>query len=362
MSNKRNSSFELLRIVSMYLIVLHHFVVHGNTDIGGVYPLKKFTMLCMTIGGKVGVDVFVMIGAYFLVGKSFKFKRVVKLILMIIFYTWAIYIILKLLNYNLQYQWYEIWLPVPGTYWFAGSYIVLLFMAPVLNLVIENITQEQYRNILYFLTLIFVLIPTFIIPNIVDLGLSHSELGNSTVSIFIYLYLLIGYIRKYPSKFTNSIITNLLFLMLGLIVSGAFLGLGSIYWNDNQQIPVYVMNSLSSNSFFVVWISLGLILVFKNIPPFTSRIINVVAGGTFAVYLIHDNQFIRGILWGKVNNSQYQSSSNFLIHGLEISLLTLIICIVIELVRQIFFNRAFGIIEKKLGDLLDRKLGSKKDY
>lgn len=88
----------------------------------------------------------------------------------------------------------------------------------------------------------------------------------------------------------------------------------------------------------------------------------MVAGGTFAVYLIHDNQFIRGILWGKVNNSQYQSSSNFLIHGLEISLLTLIICIVIELVRQIFFNRAFGIIEKKLGDLLDRKLGSKKDY
>ena len=216
----------------------------------------------MTIGGKVGVDVFVMIGAYFLVGKSFKFKRVVKLILMIIFYTWAIYIILKLLNYNLQYQWYEIWLPVPGTYWFAGSYIVLLFMAPVLNLVIENITEEQYRNILYFLTLIFVLIPTFIIPNIVDLGLSHSELGNSTVSIFIYLYLLIGYIRKYPSKFTNSIITNLLFLMLGLIVSGTFLGLGSIYWSDNQQIPVYVMNSLSSNSFFVVWISLGLILVY----------------------------------------------------------------------------------------------------
>lgn len=50
-------------------------------------------MLCMTIGGKVGVDVFVMIGAYFLVGKSFKFKRVVKLILMIIFYTWAIYIL-----------------------------------------------------------------------------------------------------------------------------------------------------------------------------------------------------------------------------------------------------------------------------
>lgn len=44
MSNKRNSSFELLRIVSMYLIVLHHFVVHGNTDIGGYIRLKN--LLC----------------------------------------------------------------------------------------------------------------------------------------------------------------------------------------------------------------------------------------------------------------------------------------------------------------------------
>lgn len=292
---------------------------------------------------------------------SFKFKRIVKLILMIVFYTWSICIILKLLDYNLQYQWYELWLPVPGTYWFAGSYIILLFIAPILNLVIENITRDQYHNILYFLTLIFVLIPTFIMPNIIDLGLSHSELGNLTVATFIYLYLIIGYIRKYQNKFTDSIKVSLLFLIIGIIISGVFLGIGSIYWNDNQLIPVYVINSLSSNSFFVVWISLGLILVFKNIPSFTSRIINIVAGGTFVVYLIHDNQFIRGILWGKINNSQYQSSSNFLIHGLEISLLTLVICIVIELVRQIFFNRLFRIIEEKLGDLLDRKLGNKKD-
>lgn len=46
-NGKRNSSFELLRIISMYLIVLHHFVVHGNTAIEGGYTLKKFTMLCM---------------------------------------------------------------------------------------------------------------------------------------------------------------------------------------------------------------------------------------------------------------------------------------------------------------------------
>lgn len=29
----RNSSFELLRIISMLLIVAHHFVVHGKFDL-----------------------------------------------------------------------------------------------------------------------------------------------------------------------------------------------------------------------------------------------------------------------------------------------------------------------------------------
>lgn len=41
MNSKRNSSFELLRIISMYLIILHHFVVHGNTDMGGGISAKK---------------------------------------------------------------------------------------------------------------------------------------------------------------------------------------------------------------------------------------------------------------------------------------------------------------------------------
>ena len=49
-------------------------------------------MLCMTIGGKVGVDIFVMIGAYFLVGKRFKFKRIVKLMLMI-FFIYGVYVL-----------------------------------------------------------------------------------------------------------------------------------------------------------------------------------------------------------------------------------------------------------------------------
>lgn len=358
MNGKRNSSFELLRIISMYLIVVHHFVVHGNTSIGDAYPLKKFIMLFMTAGGKVGVDVFVMIGAYFLVGKKFKFKRVIKLILIVVFYTWIIYGILSLLNYKLQYQWYEILLPVPGTYWFAGSYIILLFSFPILNLIINQLSKNQLKKVLIFLTIIFCLIPTFLIPNIVDLGLGHSELGNSTVSLFMYLYLLIGYIKKYPNNWMNSILYSQVFLMLGIVALGVFLGLGSIYWNSNQQIPNYIMNLLSPNSLFIVWISLGLIILFKNIPPFTSKVVNIVAGGTFAVYLIHDNQFVRGILWGKVNNSQYQSSSNFLVHGLEISLLIFGICIAIELTRQLLFNRLFGVIEEKLGDLLDKKLDS----
>ena len=38
----RNSSFELLRIISMLLIVAHHFVVHGKFDLTASFSKNIF--------------------------------------------------------------------------------------------------------------------------------------------------------------------------------------------------------------------------------------------------------------------------------------------------------------------------------
>lgn len=64
---KRNSSIELLRILSMFVILAHHFAVHNAFD----YTLmdaglsRLFVQLFLESGGKIGVIVFFTITAWF---------------------------------------------------------------------------------------------------------------------------------------------------------------------------------------------------------------------------------------------------------------------------------------------------------
>ena len=58
----RNSSVELLRIISMVMIVFHHFAVHGGFkwDANAV-TIPHFWYNFIIMGGKIGVDIFVLI-------------------------------------------------------------------------------------------------------------------------------------------------------------------------------------------------------------------------------------------------------------------------------------------------------------
>lgn len=66
----------------MFMIVFYHFAVHGNFNwkgIGITIPHLWYNLI--SGGGKVGVDIFVLISGYFLIlnnNKVFDFKRLLK--------------------------------------------------------------------------------------------------------------------------------------------------------------------------------------------------------------------------------------------------------------------------------------------
>lgn len=70
----RQSNFELLRIISMFLIVLGHVTFQTKF----VYPrqavLHNVSIQSLWIGGKLGVWEFTLISAYFLSRSRFKIE------------------------------------------------------------------------------------------------------------------------------------------------------------------------------------------------------------------------------------------------------------------------------------------------
>ena len=62
MPAKRKSNFELLRILAMLRIIGHHFSVHGDAVFAtDVLTVNRLWMQCIEIGGKLGVNIFVLI-------------------------------------------------------------------------------------------------------------------------------------------------------------------------------------------------------------------------------------------------------------------------------------------------------------
>ena len=78
--NQRNSNLEILRILSMVFIVSCHFAGGGFGEYNFVVSnLNNYIIYFLDLFGKVGVDVFVLISAYFMINSKFTLKKLLVL-------------------------------------------------------------------------------------------------------------------------------------------------------------------------------------------------------------------------------------------------------------------------------------------
>ena len=80
MHKKRQVNFELLRILCMYMIVIGHCLFHGRVTAKlGYGTVNYFLSYLIQSFSVVHVNCFVMIGGYFVIDRSFKSERAIKL-------------------------------------------------------------------------------------------------------------------------------------------------------------------------------------------------------------------------------------------------------------------------------------------
>lgn len=141
---KKNSSIEFMRIFSMLCIVLFHFTDHGRVILGHDlnFNLNWLTMAFARLGGGLGNCIFILITGYLLVLKKFTFKRVIFLWLEVLFYSFITALFLYLIGEKIPKIDKILFPVVNNTYWFISSYIILLFLSPVLNRLLISTTKK----------------------------------------------------------------------------------------------------------------------------------------------------------------------------------------------------------------------------
>lgn len=333
--NTRYSNFELLRIVSMFLVL----VVHASFKSIGIpsamdiqhdllSAFLRFTSESVSI---ICVNVFVLISGWF--GIKLKLNRFCEFLFQILFYWILLFAIIKLFDKTQNRNPYDILSILSyDSYWFVRAYIILYIMSPMLNSFVDN---SQKNDIKLFLVLFYTVqtLFGFIMNN------SWFDNGYSPLS-FIGLYILARYMRIYPCSYLEDrkyIIGTYFFSLLILIFASIFCSLYSfpyILKFYNYSSPIVLILSICFFYFFV-----GL--------KFDNKFVNGIAASCFSVYLLHTHPLLFDRYYLSIINYWFYAEPrfHFLLYTSSLIAFFFLISILIDKIRLFLWNRLCKIVK-----------------
>lgn len=328
----RNTSIELLRIIAMVMIIFHHFAVHGGfTFEEADVSISHFWYYFIQMGGKIGVNIFVMISGFFLVESKdkqvFNFKRILKFWGQVFFYSVLLTIIAWITSIGEVgiKELIKMMFPLTfGTWWFASTYFVLYLIHPFLNRFLHSINKQTYQKLLVLLVIIWCIIPTFT---------TFNYQGNDLLW-FITLYCITGYIKLFglnPKFHTKH------YFFLWLVCSLLTYLTAVIFALLGTKLPIVASHAtyfFGQEKITILLVSLSLFMIFASLEIKHSNVINTIASTTFGIYLIHDNEYIRMFLWRTIFNNAAYADTLFLIPYSILSVgIVFAVCSAVELLR-----------------------------
>ena len=285
---ERNYGIDLLRIVSMMMVVLLHVLGQGGI-LDGSDPLtvKSETAWLLEIGAYSAVNIYAMISGYVGYGRKYKYSGLVYLYFQVLFYTVPTTIIFYIYRpelVNLKGK-RELLFPFAyNTYWYFTAYFCLAFFIPFLNMMLERLDRAELKRLLFFLCLIFSILPTLFYEDFPRTSSGYSFLWLAV------LYLVGGYIKKYNTTFPGKGGRKFLGYLVCILVTW-LVKVGVQYHiprGENQ--PILYDSLISYTSPTIVLSGVCLFLIFVNIRcgKMARKIIGYLAPASFGVYLLHE--------------------------------------------------------------------------
>ena len=291
-------------------------------------------MQILTSFGNLGVGLFIGLSAYFLVDQGFKTYRITHILYQLHSYAWLIGGIILALSFSIPYidevltkeLAYRALFPLGLENWYVTGHILLLLAHPHLNYVISKLSKRGHLSLISIWFIVWTIFPLLYV----------TMPFYSKYLLFLYIYFIVAYLKKYVRLTQRTSIKLVVLGLLGNVLAPIWFGVFSYLRSDFASMGRYLGHTYDLPNLLLV---IGVLGIAINRKAQSKPIINKVATTTLAVYLIHENPFIRGMLWSKIDNAQVSNPILLVMYGLLVSLVIFIICVLIDLVKQATIDR-----------------------
>lgn len=330
-ANMRNSSIELLRIISMIMVLC----LHCNKDIlitndFQMLAINRVLICFIEALSIVAVDVFVLITGYYSVANTrIKWRKIADLVFLTSGYGGGIFLlgcVLGAESFSVK-EFLKCLFPYFfNRVWFVNCYIVLLVFSPFINKLLRDLTLRSFRLLLALMILFFSIWPTFL-PN----PLSND--GGYGIISFVLLYCIGFYLRQYYQMSKKSVVRY--------FITYVFATIPTLFWF------YYYGGGLAYNSIFIIIGSVSLVCCFL-VYNWHSRIVNSISKSVIAVLIIHTHHTIRPDLFIQVLKTvEHLDEMTFVLSYTIDICIVFIICILIDYARRIVFAKSINRIFDK---------------
>ena len=371
----RNTGIDLLKIVAILLIIISHIVqtlctipiipIEGTYLINLENSTNDVSILILGLlrgAGALGNNIFFVCSAYFLIDrKRVKKEKIISLlsdvwfISAIIFSTF--YIIVKIITppkillseapipFSIVIQQF-----LPSLFannWYISCYIIFYPTHVILNKIIDSFEQRQLLSVSLILFIIYVV-----------LNFLHSFLFPSILILWLTIYFVVAYLKRYMPKCMDSIKLNLVLLSLAVLVQLFIVSLTNylgfridffygklLHWVKNEN-PFYIIMAISSLN------------IARKLNIY-SKLITKISSLALLIYIIHENfmirNYIRPMIWANLYNML--GHEFILLQVFGFSIILFIVSIFLGVLYQSIFQKHVHKIGNHVGSFISRTWG-----
>lgn len=348
----RDFGVDLLKIVAMLMVVATHILTWGGFGLSSppADNLKSIILHCTASFCLCAVNCFVLASGWILASGSVKYNRIVKLWLIVVFYSVLFLILGSVCGLSLGFRDYlRAFFPIMrNSYWFFTAYIGMMLLAPIVNFVVMNIDEKVAVKCVIFIFCGWSLLPFLSQRDVFLLN------GGYSMIWFVFLYAFAGLIKRFGwfSKFSKQ---QALFALVVVTVVNVLavdllpIVIQNLHFDFGNKLRL----SISYNTPTVLIAAVAMLRLFVgskiHARGFAARMIIFISVSIFSVYIIHSNWIFRKLTNWNANWTQFLSESSVIKCVLAlviVPVLILVVCILIDKLRKTLFSLGYKIFSK----------------